>query len=477
MNRPTEPPVRDALRRIQEAVGPKGWTDAPDAMEPYLVEQRGLYHGRAQMVVRPESTAQVAAVVKICAEAGIPVVPQGGNTGLAGGGVPSARGDAIVLSLGRMNRIRALDPLNDTITVEAGVVLQRIQEAAAEADRLFPLSLGAEGSCMIGGNLSTNAGGTGVLRYGNARALVLGLEVVLPDGRIWDGLRGLRKDNTGYDLKQLFIGAEGTLGVITAAVLRLFPRPRDVVTAMVAVRDVHAAVELLSLLRGGTGESVTGFELMTRMGMESAARHIEGVADPFDKAYGYYVLIECTSAHGPGPLRGAVEGVLEDALTEGLVLDAVFADSRARARQLWYIREVLPEAQKFEGGSIKHDVAVPVSRVADFIADANAAVEAAMPGVRPFAFGHVGDGNIHYNLSQPPGMDKDAFLAEWQRLNRVVHDVVVRKYKGSISAEHGIGLVRRTDLGHYKSEVELDLMRKVKAALDPKGLMNPGKIL
>jgi D-lactate dehydrogenase (cytochrome) len=330
---------------------------------------------------------------------------------------------------------------------------------------------------MIGGNLSTNAGGTGVLRYGNARALVLGLEVVLPDGRIWDGLRGLRKDNTGYDLKQLFIGAEGTLGVITAAVLRLFPRPRDVVTAMVAVRDVHAAVELLSLLRGGTGESVTGFELMTRMGMESAARHIEGVADPFDKAYGYYVLIECTSAHGPGPLRGAVEGVLEDALTEGLVLDAVFADSRARARQLWYIREVLPEAQKFEGGSIKHDVAVPVSRVADFIADANAAVEAAMPGVRPFAFGHVGDGNIHYNLSQPPGMDKDAFLAEWQRLNRVVHDVVVRKYKGSISAEHGIGLVRRTDLGHYKSEVELDLMRKVKAALDPKGLMNPGKIL
>ncbi|HVO14906.1 MAG TPA: FAD-binding oxidoreductase [Alphaproteobacteria bacterium] len=476
MNRPTEPPIRDALRRIQEAVGPKGWTDEPAAMAPYLVEQRGLYHGRARLVVRPETTAEVAAVVGLCAEAGIPIVPQGGNTGLAGGGVPSERGDAIVLSLGRMNRIRALDPLNDTITVEAGVVLQRIQEAAAEADRLFPLSLGAEGSCVIGGNLSTNAGGTGVLRYGNARALVLGLEVVLPDGRVWDGLRGLRKDNTGYDLKQLFIGAEGTLGVITAAVLRLFPRPRDVVTAMVAVRDVHAAVELLSLLRAGTGEAVTAFELITRIGMESAARHIEGVVDPFDKPYGHYVLIECTSAHGPGPLRGAVEGALEGALERGLVLDAVFGESRAQAKALWYIREVLPEAQKFEGGSIKHDVAVPVSRVADFIAEANAAVEAAMPGIRPFAFGHVGDGNIHYNLSQPLGMDKDAFLAEWPRLNRVVHDIVVGKYKGSISAEHGIGLVRKAELPRYKSEVELDLMRRVKAALDPKGLMNPGKI-
>ena len=477
MNRPTEPPIRDALRRIQEAVGPKGWTDEPAAMEPYLVEQRGLYHGCAQLVVRPETTAEVAAVVRICAEAGIPVVPQGGNTGLAGGGVPSERGDAIVLSLGRMNRIRALDPLNDTVTVEAGVVLQRIQEAAAEADRLFPLSLGAEGSCMIGGNLSTNAGGTGVLRYGNARSLVLGLEVVLPDGRVWDGLRGLRKDNTGYDLKQLFIGAEGTLGVITAAVLRLFPRPHDVVTAMVAVRNVAAAVELLALLRAGTGESVTAFELMTRIGLESAARHIAGVVDPFPKPYSHYVLIECTSAHGPGPLRGAVEGVLEGALEGGLVLDAVFAESRAQAKALWYIREVLPDAQKFEGGSIKHDVAVPVSRVADFIDEANKAVEAAMPGTRPFAFGHVGDGNIHYNLSQPVGMDKDAFLAEWSRLNRVVHDIVVGKYKGSISAEHGIGLVRRAELPRYKSEVELELMRRVKAALDPRGLMNPGKIL
>jgi D-lactate dehydrogenase (cytochrome) len=278
-------------------------------------------------------------------------------------------------------------------------------------------------------------------------------------------------------LKQLFIGAEGTLGVITAAVLRLFPKPRDVVTAMVAVRDVQAAVELLALLRGATGEAVTAFELMTRIGMESAARHIEGVADPFDKPYGHYVLIECTSAHEPGPLRAAIEGALEGALERGLVLDAVFAESRGQAKALWYIRETLPEAQKFEGGSIKHDVAVPVSRVADFIVEADEAVKAAMPGIRPFAFGHVGDGNIHYNLSQPPGMDKDAFLAEWPRLNRVVHDIVVAKYKGSISAEHGIGLVRRDELRHYKSEVELDLMRRVKAALDPKGLMNPGKIL
>jgi FAD/FMN-containing dehydrogenase len=306
---------------------------------------------------------------------------------------------------------------------------------------------------------------------------VLGLEVVLPDGRVWDGLRGLRKDNTGYDLKQLFIGAEGTLGVITAAVLRLFPRPRDTVTAMVAVRDVKAAVELLARLRAGTGEAVTAFELMTRIGLDSAVRHIPGVVDPFAQPFSHYVLIECTSAHEPGPLRAAVEAALEGALAGGLVLDAVFAESRAQARQLWYIRETLPEAQKFEGGSIKHDVSVPVSSVADFIAAADEAVAAFMPGVRPFAFGHVGDGNIHYNLSQPPGMDRDAFLAEWPRLNRVVHDIVVGRFRGSISAEHGIGLVRRAELPRYKSEVELDLMRRVKAALDPRGLMNPGKIL
>jgi FAD/FMN-containing dehydrogenase len=466
-----------ALARIREAVGPAGWLDAPEDVAPHLADQRGLFTGACAAVVRPASTEAVAAVVGACAAAGIGIVPQGGNTGLVGGSVPFPGFDGILLSLIRMNTVRAIDPLNNTITVDAGCILADIQAAAAEADRLFPLSLGAEGSCRIGGNLSTNAGGVNVLRYGNARELVLGLEVVLPDGRVWDGLRGLRKDNTGYALKHLFVGAEGTLGVITGAVLKLFPRPRDVQTAFAAIRDPAAATELLARLREGTGDSVTGYEILPRVGIDITLQHVPDIVDPLDGRYDQYLLIELSGPDAAGGLRPALETVLEKALEDGLVLDATIAESTAQARALWKLREELPFAQTHEGGSIKHDVAVPVSRVPDFLREATAAVEAALPGVRVFAFGHVGDGNIHFNLSEPKqGWTTQAFLGEWERMNRVVHDIVV-SMGGSISAEHGIGRIKKAELVHYRSPVELDLMRTLKAALDPQGIMNPGMVL
>ncbi|MEE8444090.1 MAG: FAD-binding oxidoreductase, partial [Alphaproteobacteria bacterium] len=393
-----------------------------------------------------------------------------------GASVPDESGRAVVLSLSRLDKIRELDALNDTITVEAGCVLADIQNAAAKAERLFPLSLGAEGSCQIGGNLSTNAGGVAVLRYGNARALALGLEVVLPDGRVWDGLRALRKDNTGYDLKQLFIGAEGTLGVITAAVLRLFPRPREVVTALAAVADPDAAIKLLAGARASVGDAVTAFELIPRIGIDMAVRHIADIKDPFDGRHDWAVLLELSSPDPEGGLGEKLTALLDAAMTDGLVADAAIAASETQARALWRIREAMVEAQAHEGGSIKHDVSVPVSRVGDFIAEATKACHAALAGVRPIAFGHIDDGNIHLNLSQPPGADRDAFLAEWARFNRIVHDVV-DAMGGSISAEHGIGQLKRDELKRYKSEIELDLMRRLKEALDPAGIMNPGKLL
>jgi len=466
----------EALAHIKEAVGAKGWTDDPEIMAPHLLDMRGLYQGRSPLLVRPKSTEEVAAVLAVCDQFGVPVVPQGGNTSLVGASVPDTEGGEILINLGRMNRVRDLDPLNDTITVEAGCVLADIQQAAADADRLFPLSLGAESSCQIGGNLSTNAGGTGVLRYGNARALALGLEVVLPDGRVWDGLRGLRKDNTGYDLKQLFIGAEGTLGIITAAVLRLFPRPREVETALAAVTGPAAAVELLARARAALGDVVTGIELMPRIGVEMAVAHIPDTTVPLPGDHDWYVLLEISATHASGRLRDGLEAVLAEAHEAGLVTDAVVATSEGQRREIWRLREAVPLSQRYEGGSIKHDVSVPVSRVADFIAEAAAAVTAAMPGIRPVVFGHIGDGNMHFNFSQPEGMDTEAFLAEWQRINRIVHDIVAAK-GGSISAEHGIGRLKRGELVHYRSPVELDLMRAVKSALDPKGIMNPGKVL
>jgi len=472
----TEPAITEALERIKGIVGPKGFIADAVAMAPYLVEERGLWHGAARLVVRPSSTAEVAAVVRCCAAAGIPVVPQGGNTGLVGAAVPSEDGGAVVLSLGRMNRVRAIDPVNFTITVEAGCILADIQRAAAAADRLFPLSLGAEGSCQIGGNLSTNAGGIAVLRYGNTRELTLGLEVVLPDGQIWDGLRGLRKDNTGYDLKQLFIGAEGTLGIITAATLKLFPRPREVETAFLGLARVEDAMALFAEARKASGDQLTAFELIPRIGLEMAMRHTPGVADPLAAPARWYTLLEVSSSQTAGGLRAALEAFLAKAMEDGLVQDGVIAASGEQARALWRIREGMVESQKHEGGSIKHDISVPVSQVADFIVKAIGAVEARLPGIRPIAFGHVGDGNVHFNLSQPKGAQTAVFLARRDEFNHIVHDLV-QGFGGSISAEHGVGRLKREELPRYKSALELELMRKLKQALDPAGLMNPGKIL
>ncbi len=468
-----------ALAAIKAVVGDKGWIDTPSDMVPYLQDHRDLYTGHCQAVVRPGSREEVAAVIKICAQAKLPVVPQGGNTGLVGGSIPTgADGRGIVLSLARMNRIRAIDPLNNTMTVEAGCVLANLQQAAAEVDRLFPLSLGAEGSCMIGGNLSTNAGGVGVLRYGNARNLAFGLEVVLPDGTLWDGLRALRKDNTGYDLKQLFIGAEGTLGVITAAVLRLFPRPRETVTAFAAVPELADVMVLLGEAQAASGDSVTGFELIPRLGVELVVKHFPDVNEPMETRSPWYVLMEF-SAGGTaesGRLRAMAEEFLAASFEAGRITDAVIAASEAQARQLWRLREILPEAQTREGGSIKHDIAVPISRIADVITEGTRRLEAAMPGIRVFPFGHVGDGNIHFNVSQPVGMDKAAFHSQWGAFNRIVHDLVA-EMNGSFSAEHGIGQIKKAELRHYRAAVELELMGKIKAALDPLGIMNPGKIL
>ena len=464
------------LDAVTAIVGPAGRITEPDRMQPFLVEERGLFRGRSPMVVRPASTAEVAAVVRLCAAHRVPVVPQGGNTGLVGGGIPFESDTEIVLSLSRLNRIRAVDSLNFTATVEAGCVLADVQRAAEDAGRLFPLSLGAEGSCQIGGNVSTNAGGVAVLHYGNTRDLVLGLEVVLADGTVWDGLRALRKDNTGYDLKQLFIGAEGTLGIVTAAVVKLFPRPTDIQTALVALTDLDRVLPLLAGLRAVSGDALTAIELIPRIGLELGMRHVPGVGDPFGAAHAWYALVELSSSRPAGGLRNTLESVLAAAIAEGTASDAVLADSMERRQALWRIREAIPEAQKREGGSIKHDVSVPVSKVPAFIGAASAEVEAALPGVRVVAFGHVGDGNIHFNLTQPAGADRAAFLAHWERCNRVVHDRAAA-LGGSISAEHGIGRLKKRELVNYKAEVELALMRRIKSALDPLNIMNPGKIL
>ncbi len=462
--------VLDALRAV---VGERGWIDDPADVAPFLAEERGRFRGACAAVVKPATTEEVAAVVRICAEAGLAVVPQGGNTGLVGGGVPDG---GVVVSLARMKRIRAVDPLNRTLTAEAGVVLSELQDAARNAGALFPLSLGAEGSCCIGGNLSTNAGGITVVRYGNARDMVLGLEVVLADGRIWDGLRALRKNNTGYDLKHLFIGAEGTLGIITAAVLKLYPQPRVEETALVGLPSVEAALTLFRRTNEAAGDVLTAFEFFSRRCLEFCVAHVSDVADPFTQAHQAYALIKLSSARPDDPLREALEALLAGAFERDEVNDAVVAASEAQAGALWHLRESIPEAQKAEGGSIKNDVSVPLSQVPAFIERASAAVEAAMPGIRVVAFGHFGDGNIHFNLSQPVGADRAEFLAEWDRFDRIVADVAAG-LGGSFSAEHGVGRLKRADMCRYKSAVELDLMRAVKDALDPANIMNPGKVV
>jgi len=466
-------PSAAALAALKAIVGSKGWIDEPDRLEPYLTEERGRFRGRCAAVVRPASTAEVAAVVRICAEARIPIVPQGGNTGLVGGAVPAG---GIVIAADRLNRIRELDAINRTVTVEAGVILSDLQAAAAAAGALFPLSLAAEGSCRIGGNLATNAGGIQVLRYGNARDLVLGLEVVLTDGRVWDGLTALRKNNTGYDLKQLFLGSEGTLGIITAAVLKLFPQPKVTETALAAVPSVAAAVDLYRRMGDAAGDALTAFELMARLPVEMCLAHIPGVVDPFDAPHPYYVLMKLTSPRPGDPLREAIESVLGEAFEAETVIDAVIASNEAQAAQLWRMRESIPEAQKSEGGSIKNDISVPISRVPEFIDRASAVATAALPGIRVCAFGHIGDGNIHFNLSQPPGADRATFLADWNRIEGLV-SAVAHELGGSFSAEHGVGLLKRGSVQKFKSAVEIDLMRRIKRALDPDGIMNPGKVL
>jgi FAD/FMN-containing dehydrogenase len=443
------------------------------AQHPYLVEERGLYRGCSPLVLRPGTVAEVAAVLKLANETQTPVVPQGGNTGLVGGQIPLQ--NEIVVSLTRLNRIREIDPISNTMTCEAGVVLARVQHAATEADRLFPLSLGAEGSCTIGGNLSTNAGGTGVLAYGNARDLVLGLEVVLADGRIWSGLSKLKKDNTGYDLKGLFVGAEGTLGIITAAVLKLFPRLASVATAFVGVGSPAAALTLFHLAQERFGKSLTAFELMPRIAIEFVLRHDASSRDPLDAPHPWYALVELSGTSNDA-LRPALEDLLNTANECGHVNDAMMAQSLEQARALWQIRTLITEKQKPEGGSIKHDVAVPVAAVPAFIEAASAAVQAFIPGARPVPFGHLGDGNIHFNVSQPIGADKAAFLARWGEVNAIVHGIV-RKFNGSISAEHGIGRLKRDLLPKVKDPVAMELMRALKRTLDPGGILNPGKVL
>jgi len=468
--------VAEAVARISRELGPAGCLVAPADVAPYLVDFRGLYHGATPLVACPGSTAEVATVLATCNELGVGVVPHGGNTSYCGGATPGERGDEIVLSLRRMNRIRKIDPDNFSITVDAGCVLAAIQAASEEVDRYFPLSLGSEGSCQIGGNLSTNAGGLNALRYGVARDLALGLEVVLADGRLIEGLSSLRKDNTGYDLRDMFIGAEGTLGVITAASLKLFPRPRTVETAFVAVTGLEAAVRLLARLRAATGDLVTSFEYLPRIAVELTARHIPGVADPLGGAHEGYVLCEVATTRQDPALRGLLESVLEEAVAAGLVQDAVIAESLSRRNDLWRLRESVPEAQRAEGASIKHDVSVPVAALPGFAAEASRAVLEVVPDGRMVAYGHVGDGNLHFNVSAPPGGDPEDFLARAPAIHGRVYEIV-RRYRGSMSAEHGIGRLKRAELARHKSALEIELMRSLKRTLDPRGILNPGKLL
>ncbi|MGC1358240.1 MAG: FAD-binding oxidoreductase, partial [Xanthobacteraceae bacterium] len=465
------PPAPDValLARFAAIVGDKYAITDPQAQAPYVVEMRDLYRGRTPMVLRPGSVAEVSQILKLANETSTPIVPQGGNTGLVGGQI--AFDNEIVLSLTRLDRIREVDPASNTLTCEAGVTLQRAREAAAEVDRLYPQLLPSEGSCTIGGNLSTNAGGTAAVAYGIARSHVLGIEVVLADGRLLDNLNKLKKDNTGYDLKNLFVGAEGTLGVITAAVLRLVPRPNAVETAFVGLPSAQAALSLFGIANENAAGGVTSFELMTRLGLEMVFRHAAGCRDPLQKAYPWYVLIELSS-QGKTGLRDVLEEILAEGLKRGLILDAAIADSLEQSKAFWRLREMFGEVQRHEGGSIKHDVSVPVAAVPDFIAEANAAVAALIPEARPVPFGHLGDGNVHYNVSQPLGADRKEFLARWDEVNTAVF-AVVKKFGGSISAEHGVGVMKRDLLPSVKDPVALDLMRRIKHLLDPNNILNP----
>jgi FAD/FMN-containing dehydrogenase len=470
---PANPPLSpELIARFRKIVGDKyAVTDAAE-IAPYLTEERDLFHGRSPLVVRPGSTAEVSAICRLASEHRVALVPQGGNTGLVGGQTPHS--GEVVISLRRLDQVRDIDTASNTMTCEAGVVLQVAQQRASEVDRLFPLSLGAEGSCTIGGNLSTNAGGTTALAFGVAREMALGLEVVLADGRILNGLSKLKKDNTGYDLRNLFIGAEGTLGVITAATLKLFPKPHAVETAFVGLKSPAAALKLLSISQNEAAGTLTSFELLSDLAVDFSVRHGIDIRDPLAGKHSWYVLMELSSPRDDA--RAALESILAQGLEKGIVEDAVIATNLSQRSAFWKLRDEMSAAQKPEGGSIKHDISVPVVAVPDFIEQANAAVVKLIPGARPVPFGHLGDGNIHYNVSQPVGSDAADFLARWHDVNVVVFEIVLRM-GGSISAEHGIGVLKRDELPHVKDKVALELMREIKAMLDPLGIMNPGKVL
>ncbi|MCX7360611.1 MAG: FAD-binding oxidoreductase [Alphaproteobacteria bacterium] len=472
--------MSDLVDRLRAIVGDKGLITDEQGKHPYLTDWRDNYLGTALAVVRPATTEEVAAVVKLCAAEKVAVVPQGGNTGMVGGGTPHEAGREIVLSLNRMNRVLDIDVIGYSMTVEAGVILKTIQETAAQHDRLFPLSLAAEGSCTIGGNLSTNAGGVQVLHYGNARQLVMGLEVVTPQGEIWNGLRALKKDNTGYDLRDLYLGAEGTLGIITKAVLKLWPKPKDVATSWIAVPSPEAAVELLSGANSASEDNVTSCELMSRQGVDFVLKHITGAVDPLAERHDWYVLLEWSSTRarreGQDGLREKMEAYLGEAMEKDLVLDAAIAQNETQARAFWALRENHTESQKREGPSIKHDISVSVSKIPAFMTEGLAAMNRALPGCRPVPFGHVGDGNLHFNCMAPAGWDKARFMAHHEAISGAVYDLVVG-YGGSISAEHGIGRLKVDELAHYRTRIELDTMRTLKRALDPQNIMNPGKVV
>jgi len=464
------------IARFAAIVGDRYALTGQADIAPYLAERRGLWHGATPLVLRPGSVAEVSRIMRLASETGTPIVPQSGNTGLVGAQVPDASGRQLVLSLSRLNRIREIDVQSNTATVEAGVILQTLQEAADAADRLFPLSLAAQGSCQIGGNLSSNAGGTGVLAYGNARELCLGVEVVLPTGEVFDDLRKLKKDNTGYDLKDLFVGAEGTLGVITAAVMKLFPKPKGREAAFVGLGSPQAALALFGVATGQAGPALTAFELIARRPYDFTLRHAAGMARPLAADWPWYVLMEISSGRSAGDARTLMEDILSAALEDGTAGDAVIAASLAQRDAFWNFREVLPEMQKLEGASIKHDISVPVAAIPAFIERGEEAVRSVSPGARVVCFGHMGDGNLHYNISRPADGDDEAFLALYRPMNKAVHDVV-RSFGGSISAEHGIGQLKRDELIATAPPMAIDLMRRVKAAFDPAGIMNPGKVI
>ncbi len=468
---------RDAtlIDQLSDIVGPAHVMTAASDIAPYVVDWRGRYHGKARAVVLPGATTEVASVLALCSKLAVPVVPQGGNTGMCGGATADTSGSEIVLCLRRMRAIRSIDRDNATMTLEAGVTLVEAQQAARSVDLLLPLSLASEGSCTVGGNVSTNAGGTAVLRYGNTRELVLGVEAVLADGRVLNGLRGLRKDNTGYDLKQLFIGSEGTLGIVTAAVLKLFPAPRTRVTALAGVAGVAHAIDLLSSMKSALGEALVGFELISDFALALSRKHHADLPDPLP-GHAWYVLVQVDQSLPDPSLASKVESAFADAAERGIVEDATLAQSEEQSLRLWALRENISEAQRREGPNIKHDISLPVSAISDFLVDAEASLLRALPGARLVIFGHLGDGNLHYNVAAPVDRSPQEFMANGPIANRIVHDLVVRA-GGSISAEHGIGQLKREELAHYKSPLELELMRRIKAALDPQGLLNPGKVL